>query len=135
MMTINYPQAHLTIHPFFLRKKKERQLPQSQTAFEALLDELRPTADKVEVVYQHGERKDELGALIYTDGKLRHAIDVDRQNPEAFQEEVENLVKFYKHPPRLWPGCRGDIARKFELTMTVEFNKWFDNFANQNKDH
>lgn len=132
MMTATVTQA-FKIHPFFLRKKKERQLPQSQTAFEQLLDELRPSAEKVEVVYQYGERDDEMGALIYTDGRLRHAIDVDRQNPEVFKEEVESLICFYRHPPRLWPGCRGAIARKFGLTMTVEFNKWFDTYANAGK--
>ena len=121
------------IHPFFVRKKKEMRLPNNQEDFELLLDQLRPAAEHVEVVYQYGERDDEIGALIYTDGKIRHVIEPVRQNVEVFHEEVDSLVSFYKHPPRLWPGCRGAIARKYEVKMTLEFNRWFDQFANAGK--
>lgn len=123
------------IHPFLLKKKKEWDLPQTQEAFEALLDELRPVADKVDVVYQYGERPDEIGALIYCDGKLRHTVDVNRQDDLAFKEDIAALKDFYKHPPRLWPGCRGAIARRYGLTMDLEFNRWFDKFANAGKLH
>lgn len=116
------------IHPFFLRLEALEQLPQTQRGFEDLLDRLRPTYSKVESAIRHdGEG---MGALIYGDDKLIHVVESKEQSESMFLEELEDLVQFYKNPPRLWPGCRGSIAKKYGLTMTVEYNRWFDQFAN-----
>lgn len=106
----------------------------TRAEFKEVLDELRPAPSRVEVVYQRGELKDEVGALIYLDGKLKHVIEVERQNAQDFEEQVEDLVSFYRHPPMLWPGCRGALARKYGLVMTTEFNLWFDRLANAAKE-
>lgn len=129
MMSINTNNQKVSFLPF----KKTATLPETQEEFEVLLDKLRPKAEHVEVIYQYGDTKDEIGALVYTDGALRHVIDPSRQKVEVFNEEVNELIRFYKHPPRLWPGCRGAIARKFGLKMTVQYNRWFDEFANAGK--
>lgn len=117
------------LHPFFQRKSALEKLPQTQRGFENLLDELRPTADKVETAIQYG-KDGAIGAFVYGDEKLIHIVETVKQSEDLFLMELDDLVQFYKHPPRLWPGCRGVIARQYGLKMTVEFNRWFDNFAN-----
>lgn len=99
--------------------------------FEEILDLLRPTPLKVEATYQY--EGDEVGAMIYADGSLRHVIDPAEINQQAFQEEVERLVDFYRNPPRLWPGCRGAVARFLGRRLDRDFNRWFDEMASKGK--
>jgi hypothetical protein len=111
---------------------KQQNLPQTQDEFERLLNQLRPKASHIEVVYQHNQGK--IGCLIYCDGELKHAIEpIHEDNGLFYEEHVLPIVTFYKNPPRLWPGCRGDIARACRHPITTQFNRWFDGLADQGK--
>ena len=109
--------------------------PETPSEFNKMLDKVRPAPDKVEAVYQY--EGEEVGVMIYTtiDGerKLQYVLDPEVRNPHAFAEEVSTLMEFYRHPPRLWPGCRGQVARFLGVEIDRDFNRWFDTLANYGK--
>lgn len=106
--------------------------PHTQEEFEQLLDKLRPHPKDIQVIYHYGDNPDqEYGATIYTDGQVRHVFEVlERPDFKAFQNKVEKQVDFYRNPTRLWPGCRGQVARYLgEDIRDSSFHKWFDCFT------
>ena len=117
-----------------IKVERSQLLPETQDEFEHLLNRLRPKATKIEVLYQYSEDQSNIGCLIYCDGVLRHSIEPVHENTDHFyQEHVLPIVEFYKNPPRLWPGCRGDIARACRQRINTQFNRWFDALADSNK--
>jgi hypothetical protein len=123
------------VHGF--RLNTDNKQPETAAEFEALLTKLRPKPEKVEAIFQR--EGNEVGVLIYTtllgERKLQYVLSPEVRNELAFQGEVETLVEFYKHPPRLWPGCRGMVARYLEVEIDREFNRWFDTLANADRHH
>jgi len=103
--------------------------------FECMLDKLRPNPTKVEAIITGDS--DEVGVLIYVTNngkrKLQYSLEPEVRNLIAFQDEVAVMTEFYRYPPRLWPGCRGTIARYLGCTLSTEFNKWFDTIVNASK--
>lgn len=113
---------------------RSQYLPETQSDFERLLNRLRPKAHSIEVVYQHDSETNKIGCLIYCDGDLKHAIEpIHKDDGTFYDKNVAPVVKFYKNPPRLWPGCRGDVARACHQRINTQFNRWFDTLADKGK--
>lgn len=104
--------------------------PDSPEGFRELLDRLRPSYKKVEARLRRKGR--EVSAMIIADGEIVHILEGSQMSPGEFETEAANLVDFYKNPPILWAGCRGDLARELGVQVgTPCYNKWFDEMANQ----
>lgn len=105
--------------------------------FDTLLDSLRPTYKCVEATFIYeGENDCKVGAIIYTDGKLKHVIDPEEDRDiKSFKKEVDALIKEFKKPVRAWRGCRGTVARHLGVIVDKEFNFWFDGFLNSKRRH
>lgn len=104
--------------------------PGTLEEFRKLLDELRPSYSKVEARLRRQGR--DVSALILADGEIVHILEGGHLPPGEIEQEISNLLDFYRNPPTLWPGCRGDLARKLGVQVgTPEFNRWFDSMADQ----
>lgn len=103
----------------------------NQDSFEKLLTKYRPTNMDISV----GRRTLGDGSRsinVFADGVVIHRTkplkkNVTEQQLLAIEEE---LISYYSNPPRIWPGCRGVIAKHFGIKLDKDFHSWFDKFAN-----
>lgn len=114
-------------------------LPQDQEGFERMLDMLRPSIGQVEIRVTRVESdKRNVVFQIFLQGKLmeKKYADIPKTiRDEDVESEIECLmdeiaIEYKKKQRRLWPGCRGDIARHYDVALEYHFNRWFDKFAN-----
>ena len=104
--------------------------PGTLEEFRELLDGLRPSYSKAEARLRR--QGGDTSALILADGEIIHILEGSHLPPGEIEQEVGNLLEFYKNPPTLWPGCRGDVARALGVQVgTPNFNRWFDSMADQ----
>ena len=106
--------------------------PTDVDSFKKLLDECRPRYHKVEgSIRRNGKNA---SALIMGDGQIIHVIEMDYFAAGEIEQKVGELVEYYRHPPVLWPGCRGDLATKVGGQVgSQSFNRWFDQMVNEMK--
>lgn len=109
---------------------KVEKVPEDIQEFSLMLDKLRPHYKKIEGrIQRDGDNKT---AIILGDGVIIHTLDGSNIDDKDFLVEMGEIIDYYKNPPVMWPGCRGMVARHLGFQVgTVEFNRWFDQMANQ----